>query len=276
MRMSKTRFFCWFFSVVVAMSVIIPVQADSRSEVGNCSSFSYIAADRIRLNQLISQFSDYSMVTEVGYSSMAPGFARRTEINDSIEGCNRVIFFGNDLFLLWVLRPIMKGYFCIVPKSGREGINNVAVNVEFPARSLSCLLQGRPYDASIVLWRFLINTVAGGAGCYDIAEKNFGIRKRDEDMGQAFASWGIGPGCYLYLPVLGPSSTRDAVGLIFDYALDPKTYAPVPGIQSFAAFNKAALRLDDYVKLVNTFEDPYRILKTIWFIKRNVKIYVDR
>lgn len=237
-----------------------------------------VAQDKLELNTLIVAFADYQNETDNHQQEFLyeTGFERETEINDPIEGFNRCVFVVNDVAILWLMRPIMRGYFFIIPQTPREWINNIAANVEFPTRSISCLLQGRYRDSGIVLWRFLINTVLGGVGAYDIAEKQWDIKKRDEDMGQAFASWGCGHGCYVYLPLVGPSSVRDAIGLAFDYALDPKTYAPVPGVQSFATFNKAALLLDDYVKLVDTFSDPYAVLKVLWHIQRSVKVNIDK
>lgn len=268
----------YFYSICILFIICLGMSAKAKDKLNVNDQYTLQIAGKAEYNKLIVVFSDFDIPPDNKGEKFlyTNGFERDTEIDDSVEGMNRCFFVVNDVLFLWLFRPIMRGYFCIVPKSGRTGIKNIAENVEFPARSLSCLLQGRYRDSGIVLWRFLINTVLGGAGAYDIADDVWGIKKRDEDMGQAFASWGIGHGCYLYLPVQGPSSVRDGVGLVFDYALDPKTYAPVPGIQSFATFNKAALRLDDYLKLVDSFSDPYVVLKTLWHIQRSVKVNIDK
>ncbi|MEM4247948.1 MAG: VacJ family lipoprotein [Candidatus Nanoarchaeia archaeon] len=193
-------------------------------------------------------------------------------VPESIEGFNRVMFEFNDFFLIWIMRPLMKGYSFIIPKTGRKGISNIAKNVEFPVRTFSCFLQGRFADGGIDFSRFLINTILGGAGAYDAAKEWFDMEEIDEDFGQAFASWGCGPGCYLTLPIHGPTTLRDGIGLIFDYGFDPKTWVPIPGVQAFCKMNEGSLDIDEYRRFTRATLDPYANIRDYWYIMRQIKV----
>ncbi len=144
--------------------------------------------------------------------------------NDPIEGFNRSMFEVNNVFLRWVYRPVGIFYGSIMPREGVNMVNRFADNVGFPPRMLSCFCQAKWEAGGIEFLRFLTNTTVGIGGLFDPATPWFGLERQDEDFGQAFASWGIGPGCALILPGSGAGNVRDTTGLIFDYALDPKTY----------------------------------------------------
>ncbi len=192
--------------------------------------------------------------------------------HESVEGFNRVVFECNDFILVWIMRPFMKGYSYVVPKTGREMVGGLARNVEFPVRTFSCFLQGRFADGGIDFSRFLINITLGGVGTFDVANSWFGLEPLDEDFGQAFASWGCGPGFYLVLPIHGPTTLRDGIGLIFDYGFDPKTWIPIPGVQAFCKMNESSLSVDRYVRLTRSCADPYVTIKDYWYIVRQIKI----
>ncbi len=193
-------------------------------------------------------------------------------VHESIEGCNRVVFVFNDFLLIWVMRPIMKGYAFVVPRTGRVMISGIARNIEFPVRMFSCFLQGRFSDGGMDFSRFLINTTLGGAGSFDVAKSWFDLDEVDEDFGQAFASWGFGPGCFITLPVHGPTTVRDGIGLIFDYGFDPKTWMPIPGVQAFCKMNDSSLSVDKYRRFTDSCKDPYVNIRDYWYIMRQVKI----
>lgn len=191
-------------------------------------------------------------------------------IYDPIQGFNRCMYVTNHVFAMYIFRPIAMIYSTIFPRYVINGLRRLTVNLEVLVRCGSCLLQARFCDAGIVLSRFLINTTLGIAGFYDPAWNWFDLSPKDEDFGQAFASWGIGPGCFLFLPVQGPTSVRDGVGLIFDYGLDPKTY--IYGGQWFAKINYAALYLCDYERINEAHVDPYSFIRDTWFAIRDIKI----
>ncbi|MFA6291948.1 MAG: MlaA family lipoprotein, partial [Victivallales bacterium] len=112
----------------------------------------------------------------------------------------------------------------------------------------------------------------GVAGLYDPALDWFDMEVQDEDFGQAFAVWGIGAGPVLHLPVLGQSNLRDGIGKIFDYAFDPKTYVPYPGVFGFTVLNESAHRYRDMDTFYRANYDPYELLKRLYASERFFKI----
>ena len=142
------------------------------------------------------------------------------DVNDPIESVNRVIFGFNEFFYAITLRPISKAYN-VLPQPVREAVSNVLDNVNSPVVLANDVLQGEGERALQTSGRFLINSTAGLAGLIDVADM-IGIPEHDEDFGQTLGVWGVGEGFYLVLPLLGPSSPRDAVGKLgVDYFFDP-------------------------------------------------------
>ncbi len=203
-----------------------------------------------------------------------PDFSTELAGRDPLEGFNRSMYSINDVMLRYMFRPVGMVYGSILPRPAIEAIDNFCTNVEFLKRMLSCFLQAKFSDGGIESSRFLINTTLGVGGLFEVAEPWFGLTPKDEDFGQAFAVWGIGPGCFLSLPGIGPTNVRDGVGLIFDYALDPKTYIGflAPGAGSIGVVNKAMVNYPDYEQLVRANADPYQLFKDMWTIRRQLQI----
>jgi phospholipid-binding lipoprotein MlaA len=191
-------------------------------------------------------------------------------ITDPLEGVNRVMYSINNGVLLYVFRPITWIYSSIFPRYVIKGFKRMTDNVEVLVKGGSCLLQARFEDAGIVGLRFLMNTTVGVAGFYDPALHWCDFRKYNDNFGKAFASWGIGRGCFLMLPIMGPTSLRDAFGAIFDYALDPKSY--IYGGQWFAKINYAAIYMDEYIRTYESQVDPYSYIRGIWFVTRKIQL----
>ena len=145
-------------------------------------------------------------------------------VSDPLEPVNRVFFKFNDVLYEWVLKPVTDGYSWVLPVELRECFGNVFLNLATPIRFINSLLQGNIEQAGIVLQRFLINSTAGVWGFKDIADEEFGIKRRRADFGQTLGKWGMGPGMYICWPVLGPSSVRGSVGLVADSYMHPIQY----------------------------------------------------
>jgi phospholipid-binding lipoprotein MlaA len=128
---------------------------------------------------------------------------------DPWEGLNRKTFAFNDTLDRAVLKPVAQGYEKVVPGFAREGVNNFYSNIEDVETSLNNLLQGKFREGTSDAGRFLINTVFGIAGLWDIATP-LGLEKHEEDFGQTLGWWGTPPGPYFVIPLLGPSTARDA------------------------------------------------------------------
>jgi hypothetical protein len=137
---------------------------------------------------------------------------------------------------------------------------------------VSLLLQGQLLRGGKETGNFAVNTTAGLAGFVDVA-KRLGIPTYDEDVGQAFGRWGIGPGFYFFLPPLGPSSGRDALGKVFDMALSPTVWVQTYGIAWGAfALNAFSSRIGTYDRLNEGGVDLYLPVRTLWAIERDVQV----
>jgi phospholipid-binding lipoprotein MlaA len=144
------------------------------------------------------------------------------EISDPFEPVNRGMFWVNDQLYTFIFKPISKGYQLLFPKPVRKGIDNAFENVKYPVRFVNCALQGKFKRAGQETGKFFVNTIGGVGGIFQPAEKIPSLANVPaEDTAQTFATWGIGHGPYIVLPLLGPSSVRDTVGLAGDYAANP-------------------------------------------------------
>lgn len=134
---------------------------------------------------------------------------------DPLEKINRPIFWFNDKLDVYLLEPIAKGWDFVVPDRAQGAISDVFDNARFPIDFTNELLQGKPGSAGKALGRFLLNSTLGVGGLFDVA-KAAGLPGRQEDFGQTLGVWGVRNGPYLMLPILGPSTFRDACGRAAD------------------------------------------------------------
>ena len=156
---------------------------------------------------------------------------RSPDARDPWEGLNRATFEFNDGLDRAVIRPVAEGYRFVMPTPARDAITNFFANLKDPWIAINQLLQGKPRLAIDDLGRFVWNSTFGLLGLIDVAS-DMGLPKHNEDFGQTLAVWGAGSGAYLVLPILGPSSVRDGIGLI------PDAYAYLPWqIPKWADFN---------------------------------------
>jgi phospholipid-binding lipoprotein MlaA len=142
------------------------------------------------------------------------------EIADPLEKMNRGIFAFNDTVDEAVLKPVAKGYRAAVPQPARTGVRNFLHNLKSPTIIANDLLQGNLTAACDDTTRMMANTLLGFGGLVDVGNMG-GLKYREEDFGQTLGSWGMGHGFYLVLPLLGPSSGRDTVGMLADTYVDP-------------------------------------------------------
>ncbi len=141
---------------------------------------------------------------------------------DPLEGFNRGMFGIHQTLDKAIYRPVAMGYKHIVPKPARSGLRNFFTNLTEPIVFLNYLLQLKPGKAAETFARFGINSTLGLAGFFDIAKReDFKLPHRDNGFGSTLARYGVGPGPYLFLPFLGPSTLRDFVGTPVDGAVLP-------------------------------------------------------
>ena len=190
-------------------------------------------------------------------------------VRDPIEPVNRGFFGFTRVTMQHVVRPVAIAWRYVFPRPVRAGIDNFAYNLAYPDRVAALLLQGAWRRAGFETGHFLVNSTAGVAGLVDVSRR-LGIPTYGEDVGQAFGHWGVGPGFYFFIPLLGPSSGRDGVGRIVDAALTPSTY--VPGVGVLFALNAYSSRIPTIDTLCDRTADMYPTVRTIWAIQRDVQV----
>jgi phospholipid-binding lipoprotein MlaA len=139
--------------------------------------------------------------------------------DECFEGTSRAIFKFNMALDNAIIEPIAKGYNKL-PEPIKNGTSNFTSNIATLLSIPNHLLQGSFKNAGDATASFVINTTIGIIGLANPAEK-LGLKAQKEDVGQTLGAYGVGPGCYFVLPVLGPTTARDSVGIIADTFVDP-------------------------------------------------------
>lgn len=155
--------------------------------------------------------------------AMMPFAASAATEDDPWEGFNRVVFKFNDTLDTYALKPIAQGYQFITPQFLEDGIHNMYRNVGDVRNLANNVLQVKPHAAGVDTARLLMNTIVGVGGFFDVGTK-MGLQRNDEDFGQTLGYWGLSSGPYLVLPLLGPSTVRDALGIYPDSYAEPYRY----------------------------------------------------
>ncbi|WOL29994.1 VacJ family lipoprotein [Pseudomonas fragi] len=155
--------------------------------------------------------------------AMMPFAANAATEDDPWEGFNRVVFKFNDTLDTYALKPIAQGYQFITPQFLEDGIHNMYRNVGDVRNLANNVLQVKPHAAGVDTARLLMNTIIGVGGFFDLGTK-MGLQRNDEDFGQTLGYWGLSSGPYLVLPLLGPSTVRDALGIYPDSYAEPYRY----------------------------------------------------
>ena len=166
----------------------------------------------MRIIKKISLFCSVFLVT----------FTLSTEVRSTeecFEGASRAIFKFNMALDDVVLEPLAKGYNKL-PKPVRTGTSNFTSNIGTLLSIPNNIFQGNIRQLGHSIGSFAINTSVGILGFLNPAEK-IGLKPHKEDVGQTLGSYGIGPGCYFVLPVLGPTTARDSLGMLADTFVDP-------------------------------------------------------
>lgn len=193
------------------------------------------------------------------------------ETNDPLEPTNRVFYAVNSAIDDAVLRPLAEGYRFVLPQGVRTGIDNALQNLGTPVRLGNDILSGKPKRAGDTTMRFFINTTAGVLGFFDVAS-GLGYPSHDADFGLTMGSWGIEDGPFLFLPVLGPSGPRDAVGFGVDTVSDPFKWVgqgvavTALGWSRFGlnALNAREKVIDPIDQIKKTALDPYATFRSLY------------
>ncbi len=195
------------------------------------------------------------------------------EVYDPLEPMNRYFFDVNYALDALFLKPVAEMYRGVLPEAVRDSVTNFLTNLSQPIYLINNVLQGDLNGAGDNMGAFFTNTFLGVGGLFDVAKLN----TPSEDMGQTFAKWGIQEGPYLVIPVLGPRTTRAAVGGIADYYLDPVNYAAKEnGIEHAGAVRWAVNGIDQRSRAIEALDeieknsiDFYAAIRSLYRQNRN-------
>lgn len=196
---------------------------------------------------------------------------------DPWEGFNEKMFnFNREVLDRFLLKPIATGWDFVFPDLVQRGIRNMFDNLWVVRRVVNNTLQLKLAGAGTELARFTINSTIGLAGFFDIAKDGFGIEQKDEDTGQTFGTWGMGPGPYLVLPFLPPLTVRDGIGYAVDGAMFPASYF-IPWWGTLAGtftetVNERSLNLDRFERVTETTVDLYGAVRNAYLQRRAAAI----
>jgi len=194
---------------------------------------------------------------------------------DPLEKLNRATYAFNDALDRMLARPAAKAYVKVVPAPIRKGVSNFVANLTYPEVVVNDALQGKFKDAGSDFMRLLINTTVGIGGLGDPATR-WGFQSHDEDFGQTLGHWGVKPGPYLVIPVLGPSDFRDAPAKLVDAYGDAYTYLKSTnaryGLYLLTQFNRRVDLLAADTALRNAF-DPYVFVRNAYVARRNYLVH---
>jgi phospholipid-binding lipoprotein MlaA len=206
----------------------------------------------------------------------APQHHSVSSLSDPFEPVNRKIFAFNEAVDKAVLRPVAKGYQKLVPEPMRIGIRNIFANVGDAWSFANNVLQAKPVEATEDFMRVSINTVLGIGGLLDIATPA-GLPRHNEDFGQTLGAWGVKPGPYIVLPILGPSNARDSVGFLVDRSANPLTYLDPMALRNSVTGLKVvdtrAQLLDTSSLLEAAALDPYSFVRDAYLQRRRYQVY---
>ena len=205
-------------------------------------------------------------------------------VNDCFEGLNRGVFAFNKALDNILFEPIAKGYR-VLPLPIRSGASNALKNLSNVVTIPNNILQGEIKKAGNNTARLAINTTIGILGLFDPAAKIVFEKLDKEDYGQTLATWGVGEGCYLVLPVLGPSTARDTLGSLATFMGGDAWYNVTVknDTQHFTDFDYYASRglsaVDFRAKNIESFEnleknsmDFYASVKSLYLQDRQKRI----
>ncbi|HET8904627.1 MAG TPA: VacJ family lipoprotein [Saccharospirillum sp.] len=193
--------------------------------------------------------------------------------HDPFEPTNRVIYRLNDGLDQAVLRPLSVTYQTVTPDPVERGVRNFFQNIGEVRNATNSLLQGKWRDTGSSTGRFLINSTVGLLGVFDVA-RHIGIERKVEDFGQTLGVWGVGPGPYLVLPLLGPSTVRDGSGFLADIWLSPLPYSEFSLVErgGLATLDGLQTRADLLASDSLIGGDGYLVLREAYLSKRNYDV----
>jgi len=226
---------------------------------------------------LTTKFSARSAALALGVSILLAGCAGPNP-RDPYEGFNRAMFTFNDTVDTYALKPAATTYRAVLPSFVQTGVNNFFGNLADVWTGVNNLLQGHGEAGLSDMTRFALNSTLGIVGLFDIASEA-GLPKHKEDFGQTLGTWGMPSGPYLMLPLLGPSTVRDAVVLPLDVKGDLWSYKEPAYIRNTGTalriIDQRANLLDASTLLEDAALDRYEFIRDSYLQRRESLIHPD-
>jgi phospholipid-binding lipoprotein MlaA len=206
--------------------------------------------------------------------------------NDPWQRLNRTTFRFNDELNTYVSRPVAHRYAAIVPRRVRTGVANFFDNLNYPVRFINSVLQGKITRSAQETGKFVINSTAGVGGLIRVSDHISSLADVPaEDFGLTLGVWGICPGPYIVIPVLGPSDCRDLAGFAGDFAMNPLNWhtlgiihhAFIPNAVGIALsgtrfVNGLPKSVESYDQLKAEAVDPYIAMRDAYLSYRAARV----
>jgi phospholipid-binding lipoprotein MlaA len=194
---------------------------------------------------------------------------------DPLERWNRKIYKFNTKVDRAILKPVAKKYVKHVPVKVRRGIRNFVANLREPTTIINDVLQGKLIQALNDSFRFVLNSTFGLLGIFDVAS-HLDLPRHKEDFGQTLGKWGLPSGPYLMLPLLGPSTVRDAAGLVPVYMYTDISSGFSDDALLWTVFGARMVDLRSELlsvdRLLESQVDPYVFLRESYTQRRNHEV----
>jgi len=262
-----------FLILTLTVPLISSYAALASEKNGNVQEGNIVAAD--------TTVSTASGATDFVYPAYAFGITQAASMeideSDPWEGFNEVMFnFNRNILDRFLLKPVATAWDFLLPDPVQRGVHNFFDNLGVVRRFVNNALQLKFGGAGKEVARFTINSTVGLVGFFDVAKDGFGIEQSDEDTGQTFGVWGIGPGPYLVLPLLPPLTVRDGIGYAFDAAMTPYSYF-IPwyvtvGTGTTNVVNERSLNLDRFERVAESTIDLYSAVRNAYLQRRAAAI----
>ncbi len=220
------------------------------------------------------------LLVGLALSACAPGdkSVGADGVYDPYERQNRKVHAFNRGLDRAVVRPTSKGYTAIVPDDIEDSIGNFAQNLDKPSHVVNAVMQGDLRGAGLSTVRFLVNSTLGLGGLFDAAS-DFNIPDHETDFGETLHVWGVGEGAYLELPVVGPSTQRDTVGMVVDIFSNPLRYVLDAPEENYGTVAGVASRVGDRGRFADTVDsilyesaDSYAQARLIYLQNRRFEL----
>jgi phospholipid-binding lipoprotein MlaA len=207
---------------------------------------------------------------------MANTLAFAEEDVDPFEDINRIVYGFNEAVDDNLLEPVSRAYKEHVPEVAQDRVSDFFGNLRDVSTLANQILQFKPVESVETLGRILVNSTIGLGGLFDVAS-DMGLTTDDEDFGQTMGVWGVEQGPYVVLPLLGPSTVRDGVGLFVDTTSDANMIEKTEGIGfiSSSAINIIDKRVEllPATDMLDLSDDPYTMMRSSYLQKRKFDVF---